>query len=82
MSLRINLDVELTLVASALYRWPAKRFGDRFRRAEPASLFRKSVQTHATVAISADWAEVTLGRRADNPHLLAAGYGNSQTSIP
>ena len=42
--LRIDLDVQLTLMASALYRCLANRPGERFRSAEPASLFRKLVQ--------------------------------------
>ena len=80
--LRIDLDVQLTLMASALYRRLANRLGERFRSAEPASLFRKLVQAPATVEIGAQRIEVTLGRRAYNPHLLAAGYGDAPTPIP
>ena len=80
--LRIDLDLQLTLMASGLYRLLANRLGDRFRSAEPASLFRKLVQASATVAISEDRIEVTFGRRAYNPHLIESGYGDSLTAIP
>jgi len=80
--LRIDLDVQLTLMASALYRLLANRLGDRFRTAEPASLFRKFVEASATVDISEQRIEVTLGRRAHNPHLIQAGYADTTTSIP
>ena len=80
--LRIDLDLQLTLMASGLYRRLANRLDDRFRRAEPASLFRKLVQTSATVTIRQDRIEVTLGRRSNNPYLLEAGYADSPTAIP
>ena len=49
--LRIDLDVQLILVASALCRLLAARLGEHFRTAEPASLFRKLVDASATVDI-------------------------------
>ena len=80
--LRIDLDVQLTLMASALYRLLAKRLGERFLTAQPASLFRRFVEASATVDISTDRIAVTLGRRAHNPHLIEAGYADSSTAIP
>ena len=80
--LRIDLDVQLTLMASSLYRLLATRVGERFRTAEPASLFRKFVEASATIDISEDRIDVTLGRRAHNPHLIEAGYADTTNSIP
>ena len=60
----------------------AARVGERFRSAEPASLFRKFVEASATVDISDHQIVVTLGHRARNPHLIEAGYSDSGTSIP
>ena len=60
----------------------ANPLGDSFRSAEPASQFRKLVQAQATVAISAERIEITLGRRAYNPQLLAVGCCDSLTAIP
>ena len=69
-------------MASALYRLLANRLGERFRTAEPASLFRKFAEASATVEITPERIEVTLGRRAHNPYLIAAGYADSSTAIP
>lgn len=80
--LRIDLDVQLTLMASALYRLLANRLDERFQTAEPASLFRKFVQASATVDIGEDRIEVTIGRRSYNPELIKAGYNDSTTAIP
>ncbi len=82
MPLRIDLDAPLPLMASALYRLLANRLGARFRTAEAASLFRKFAEASATVDIHEDRIEVTLGRRAHNPHLIEAGYADPTTPIP
>ncbi len=80
--LRIDFDLQLTLMASALYRRLARRLGPRFHSAEPATLFRRFVHAAATVDIGTEQITVTLGRRAHNPHLIEAGYANSSTPIP
>ena len=68
-------------MASGLYRRLANRLDDHIHRAEPASLFRKFVQTDATVTICQDRIEVTLSRRSCNPYLLKAGYADFPTAI-
>ena len=80
--LRIDFDVQLTLMASALYRLLANRLGQRFRNCEPDSLFHKCVQASATIDIQPHQIEVKFGRRAYNPHLIEAGYADSTTAIP
>ena len=79
--LHIDLDAHLTLMASVLYRRLANRLGERFHSTDPASLFHKLVQAHATLAIKVERIELTLGRRAYSPHLLAANYGDSLSAI-
>ena len=80
-SLHIDLDVQLTLMASVVNRRLANRLGERFHSTDPASLFHKLGQAYATLAIKVERIELTLGRRAYSPHLLAADYGDSLTTI-
>ena len=80
--LRINLDLQLTLMASALYRILACRLGTEFEKAEPRTLFRKFVQAAATVTIDQDEIVVTIGRRTNNPFLIRAGYAEEALPIP
>ena len=65
----------LTLMASSLYRLLGIRVGQGFEVAKARTIFRKLVNASATVRITEDEIIVTLGRRANNPLLLAARYG-------
>ena len=80
--MKIDLDVQLTLMASALYRILAIRAGDPFTTAKPRTVFRHLVHASATVAITETEIVVTLGRRAHNPALIAAGYSTVATPLP
>ena len=74
---KIDLDVQLTLMASALYHLLGRRFGQGHATSTPRTLFRKLVRASATVEITADAIVVKLGRRAHNPLLLNAGYADT-----
>ena len=80
--LKIQIDLQLTLMASALYRILAKRLGNGMENAKARTVFRKAVNTSATVEITPDEIIVSLGRRANNPLLIAAGYADIRQSIP
>ena len=80
--LRIDLDVQLTLMASALYRLLANRVGGSLRNAEPDKLFRKFVEATATVDIGEKEIQVKLDRRSHNQHLIQARYGDTSTAVP
>ena len=80
--MKIDLDVQLTLMADALYRLLGRRLSHGLETATPRTLFRKLVRASATVEITADAIVVTLGRRAQNPLLLEAGYADTDTPLP
>ena len=80
--MKIDVDLLLTLMSSALYRLLAKRVGNGLENAKPRTLFQKLVRTRAMVAIRTDDIVVTLPRRISSPLLLAAGYGNAVQAIP
>ncbi len=80
--LRVNVDIQLTLMASALYRILANRAGREIKAAKAQTIFRKLVNASATVEITDHEIVVSLGRRANNPFLPAAGYGDIRQKIP
>ena len=45
-------------------------------------LFNRFVRTAAKIRISQECVEVRLGRRAHNPLLIAAGFGEDRPTIP
>ena len=80
--LKVQLDLQVTLMASTLYRILAKRLGNGIENARARTLFRKVVNASATIEIKHREIVVSLGRRANNPLLLAAGYADQQQKIP
>ena len=79
--LKIDFDVTLTEVASGLYRMLGRRLAG-YESAQSRQLFRHFLNTPAEVEITDKRVEVTLPKRAHNPLLLAAGFGQGSTPIP
>jgi len=79
--LRIDLDLQLTLIASTLYQVLAQRLGPRYQMAKSRTIFNKFVNAPATIITQNDQIVVRLTRRAHNTELRAAGYLGSQGPI-
>ena len=80
--LRVDFDVQLTLMASSLYRLLGLRVGEGFATAKARTIFDKLVRATGHIEITATEIVVSLGRRANNPLLLAAGYADLRETIP
>ncbi len=81
--MKVEFDLQLTLMASAPYRLLGVRVGNGFEIAKARTLFRKLVHISASIEITASEIVVSLGRRANNPLLLAAGFADlRQMQIP
>ena len=80
--LRTNLYVQLTVIASSLYRLLGQRVGQGLETAKCATIFRKLVRSSATLEICNDSIIVRFRRRANNPLLLNANYGELRQRIP
>ena len=80
--MNIDVDLQLTFIASTLYRLLATRIGNGLESAKSRTLFRKLVRAEADVTIEADRIIVLLPRRTNNPYLHATGYNNAAVPIP
>ncbi len=80
--LKIDPDLQFTVMAGTLYRLLGRRLGHGHERMRARQLFERFVRTAATVRIHEHSVEVRLGRRAHNPLLLAAGFGDDRPAIP
>ncbi len=80
--MKIDVDLQLTLMASALYRMLAHRVGGLYAKSKARTLFREFVAASATVTLSEEQVTVRLGRRARNGALLKAGYLDMTEPIP
>ena len=82
VALKINCDLQLTLMGSSLYRVLGARIGGTYATAESRHLFRDFVEASARVRITPDSVQVSFGKRAHNPLLLAAGFAQTDVTVP
>src|SRR5207247_9641309 len=82
IGLKVDFDLQITLMASSLYRLMAQRIGREYSRAQAKTIFRSLLDISATVSIDARQVIVTLDKRAHNPYLLSSGLANSPTPMP
>jgi len=82
VAMKVNCDLQLTLMASSLYRRLGERIGHGYQHAKSQHLFRDFVEATAQVAISPGYIDVRFQKRAHNPLLLAARYQDTNVPIP
>ena len=80
--MRINVDTQLTVMASVLYRLLGVRAGDGYAHAEAERIFRELVRLTGKVTITEDEIVVALRLRAKTGFLIKAGYQDFQERIP
>jgi hypothetical protein len=82
VALKMNCDVQLTLMASSLYRYLGQQIGNGYQAAKSRHLFRDFIDATATVEIDERAIWVYFQKRAHNPLLLAAGFDKRESRIP
>jgi transposase len=82
VAMKVNCDLQLTLMASSLYRLLANRLGNGYDQAKSRHLFADFVNASATILIGDKDITVRFQKRAHNPYLLAAGFDKSDQAIP
>ena len=80
--MKINCDLQLTLMASSLYRLLAVRVGNGYEIAKSRHLFRDFIDASAEVEITDEEVVVRFQKRAHNPLLVAAGYDRTDIALP
>jgi hypothetical protein len=82
VGLKVDFDLQMTLMASALYRLMADRIGREYARAQAKQIFRNLLDLSATVTIDDTGVLVTLDQRAHNPYLVASQLADQPTPMP
>ena len=82
VAMKVNCDLQLTLMGSSLYRLLGAQIGGGYVTAESRHIFRDFVQASARVIITDDAVEVRFGKRAHNPYLLDAGFADTDVTVP
>ena len=82
VALKVNCDVQLTLMASSLYRHLAQRIGNGYESAKSRHVFRDFIDATAAIEIDERAITVRYQKRAHNPLLLAAGFDQTDLHVP
>jgi hypothetical protein len=82
VGLKVDFDLQITLMASALYRLLADKVGGTYRPAQAKTLFHQLLDVAATVTIESERVLVTLDKRAHNPFLLRSRLADEPTPMP
>jgi transposase len=82
VAMKVNLDLQLTLMASSLYRVLSRRIGNGYQRAKSRHIFRDFIDATATLAVNEKDIFVRFQKRAHNPLLIAAGFDKVDIRVP
>jgi hypothetical protein len=81
VGMKIDFDLQITLMAASLYRLMAGKIGREYERAQAKKIFRNMLDVSATVVITEDQVIVTPDKRAHNPYLVASGLADAPTTM-
>jgi Transposase DDE domain len=82
VAMKVNCDLQLTLMASSLYRLLATEIGHGYQTAISRHLFRDFVEATAQVQILEKEIVIQFQKRAHNPLLLAVGFDKKNVPVP
>ena len=80
--LEVDFGLQLTLMASSLYRLMARRIGRDYERAQPKTIFGNLLDLSVKVEVEAERVVVTIDKRAHNPYLAASGLADKPLRLP
>jgi Transposase DDE domain len=82
VAMKITCDLQLTLMASSLYRLLGARVGRGYEVAKGRHIFRDFIDAVGLITLADDAILVQYQKRAHNPLLIAAGFGTTDVPIP
>ena len=82
VAMKVNCDLQLTLIGSSLYRLFGAQIGGAYATAESRHIWRDFIDASARVTITDPTIEVRLGKRAHNPYLRDAGFAETDIPVP
>ncbi len=82
VAMKITCDLQLTLMASSLYRLLGTQVGRGYAAAKGRHIFRDFIDAVGLITLTADEIIVRYQKRAHNPLLIAAGFANTNVPVP
>jgi hypothetical protein len=82
VAMKVNCDLQLTLMASSLYRLLACQIGNGYQTAKSRHLFQDFVDATAQISIGEEEILIRFQKRAHNPLLVAAELHKIAPRVP
>jgi hypothetical protein len=82
VAMKVDCDLQLTLMASSLYRLLGAQVGGAYTTATSRRIFRDLIDATATVTIDERSIYLSFQKRSHNPLLKAAGLEQSNIKVP
>jgi len=82
VAMKVDCDLQLTLMASSLYRLFGLEIKQGYEHAKSRTLFQDFINATATIMISSSDIVVRFQKRAHNPLLVSAGFDKRRVKIP
>jgi transposase len=82
VAMKVNLDLQLTLMASSLYRLLGSKIGNGYQKAKSRHIFRDLIDATATLIINKKDILVRFQKRAHNPLLISADFDKVDLKVP
>jgi hypothetical protein len=82
VALKISCDLQLTLMASSLYRLLGAQIGRGYEEAKGRHIFRDFIDAIGLITLTDQEIVVRYQKRAHNPLLLAAGFAKTEVVVP
>lgn len=82
VAMKVNFDLQLTLMASSLYRLLSSRIGNGYENVKSSHIFRDLIDATARINIYENEIIVQFQKRSHNPYLIAAGFDKIDIPIP
>lgn len=82
VAMKVDCDLQLTLMASSLYRLFGAQIGNGYETAKSRHIFRDFIDAVATATISPEKVLVKFQKKAHNPYLITRGFAKKEYEIP
>jgi Transposase DDE domain len=82
VALKVNCDLQLTLMASSLYRLLGTQIGEGYEHAKSRHIFRDFIDATAVIHIEPKAISVIFQKRSHNPLLYSAGFDREAVNVP
>jgi hypothetical protein len=82
VAMKITCDLQLTLMASSLYRLLGAQVGRGYEEAKGRHIFRDFIDAVGLITLTDDEIIVRYQKRAHNPLLMAAGFADTNVPVP